>query len=104
MKIKNQEISEIQDKDINNGTFIIDSSVKIIGADAFNYCYSLQKIIIPKNIEKINRAAFSMCDNLNEVIFENPECEANGIITCDKCNNKIKWECNGKNTITKLYT
>ena len=46
----------------------------------------------------------SYCYTKDEVIFENPECEANGIITCDKCNNKIKWECNGKNTITKLYT
>lgn len=45
-----------------------------------------------------------LCPNCGEIIFENPECEANGIITCDKCNNKIKWECNGKNTITKLYT
>ena len=44
-----------------------------------------------------------LCPNCGEVIFENPECEANGIITCDKCNNKIKWECNGKNTITNFY-
>lgn len=45
-----------------------------------------------------------LCPKCGEIIFEEPECEANGIITCDKCNNKISWICDGKRTITKLDT
>ena len=45
-----------------------------------------------------------LCPKCGEIIFEEPECEANGIITCDKCNNKIRWIFDGKRTITKLDT
>ena len=42
-----------------------------------------------------------LCPNCREVIFEEPKCEANGIITSDKCKQQIIWKCNGKNTVTK---
>ena len=43
-----------------------------------------------------------LCPKCGEIIFEEPSCEANGIITCDRCKNQIKWKCDGKNTITKV--
>lgn len=54
--------------------------------------------------EEVNAMEKVLCPKCGEIIFEEPECEANGIITCDNCNNKIRWMCDGKKTITKLDT
>ncbi len=43
-----------------------------------------------------------VCPNCGKIIFEEPGCEANGIITCDSCKEQIKWKCDGKKTITKI--
>lgn len=43
------------------------------------------------------------CPNCGEIIFEEPKCEANGLITCDKCKEKILWKCDSNKTVVKLY-
>lgn len=77
MKIENQTISDVQDIDIQNGTFEIAENITEISEYAFWNCTLLETIIIPKNISKIERCAFRNCLNLKEIIFQNMECEIN---------------------------
>lgn len=43
--------------------------VKIIGEDAFKKCTSVEKIIIPEGIERIQNGAFSGCSNLKHIVL-----------------------------------
>lgn len=47
-----------------------DGSVTIINSQAFSGCSGIKSIIIPSEVTEIGFAAFSYCDNLYEVIFE----------------------------------
>lgn len=44
-----------------------------------------------------------LCPKCGEIIFEEPACEANGIITCDKCKERVRWKCDGKKTVVKIF-
>jgi hypothetical protein len=44
--------------------------IDTIGAAAFEMCHNLSKITIPRNITKIEEAAFGYCESLNTIIFE----------------------------------
>lgn len=77
MKIENQTISDVQNIDIQNGTFEIADNITEISEYAFWDCTLLERIIIPKNISKIDRCAFKKCLNLKEIIFKNMDCEIN---------------------------
>ena len=47
-----------------------ESNGLIIPENAFMGCSSLRKVILPKELIKIEKHAFSQCDNLEEVYFE----------------------------------
>lgn len=44
-----------------------------------------------------------LCPKCREIIFEEPRCEVNGIITCDNCKEKIIWKCDGEKTVVKIF-
>lgn len=68
------------------GNTTIPNNVKIIGAHAFAYCYSLNKIKIPNNVTKIEKFAFRDCINLSQVKLGEgvKEIGENAFIHCDK--------------------
>lgn len=45
-------------------------SLEIIDDYAFDFCEKLERIVIPSNVKKIGKGAFSLCTELKEVIFE----------------------------------
>lgn len=51
---------------------VIPSSVKEIGS-AFNYCYGLKSIEIPKSVEKIDEGCFNQCNSLERIIVNKSE-------------------------------
>ena len=50
--------------------FEVNSNIKTIGKSVFSDC-SIEKILIPSNIEKIEESTFSHCKKLKSVDFEN---------------------------------
>ena len=59
--------------------------LKILGDFAFNKTASLEKIVIPKSVDRIARSAFS-CSGIKEVLFEEPndkiDLEGSAFINC----------------------
>ena len=49
----------------------LSENLKYIGNQAFYLNTNLQSVTIPASVEKIDNSAFSGCDKLNEIIFEN---------------------------------
>ena len=49
------------------GTFEIPQGVRIIGDEAFSYCYRLTSVTIPDSVTRIGGSAFSYCDSLTSV-------------------------------------
>lgn len=54
--------------------FTANSKIEVIGRDAFKNCSSLEKIVLPKSIKRIETGAFAGCTSLREVVFDD-ECE-----------------------------
>ena len=52
----------------------IKTGTKIIGRSAFYEIKNLQKVILPKSVCEIRRWAFEDCENLKEIIVQNPDC------------------------------
>lgn len=42
-----------------------------------------------------------ICPKCKEVVAENVDCEASGIITCEECEYQLTWKCDGKNIVSK---
>ena len=57
--------------DFCNNFDIVDSNITAIGGRAFECCYNLQKVWIPKQITEIGYSAFDCCINLEDLQFEN---------------------------------
>ena len=53
----------------NIETYVIPSSVTIIGDSAFSWCLSLSEIVIPSSVTSIGKGAFSDCCSLSEVVI-----------------------------------
>lgn len=51
-----------------------------IGEQAFSYCESLKKIVIPSTVKDIHDSAFKGCTNLKRVKFSD---EIENFVTCD---------------------
>ena len=49
---------------------VLVDGLEVIGSNAFWYCTSLEKVIVPKTVMKIKAGAFSSNENLKEVEFE----------------------------------
>lgn len=60
----------------------------------YKYKFNNKRRIIMDNV---------LCPKCGEIIFEEPGCEANGIITCDKCKERIIWKCDEKKTVVKIF-
>ncbi len=54
----------------DEGTLVLPSTVKAIGAGAFANCEGLKKIIIPGNVKRIGNSAFSYNNTLQEVVIQ----------------------------------
>ena len=50
---------------------VIPDTVKCIGEDAFEACYTLTSIVIPSSVERIDDSAFESCSNLKNVTMSN---------------------------------
>ena len=55
---------------LSSVTFDKESNLKTIGESAFNDCYHLSEINIPKSVTSIGNGAFSECIGLSSVTFE----------------------------------
>ena len=56
---------------LNIDRFVIDDSIKIIGTDAFAYCYDIKYISIPNSVTEIYDFAFNNCIGLVEIVIPN---------------------------------
>ena len=57
-------------------TFAPNSNLQIIGSNSFAYNDALKQITIPKSVEKVGIQAFTECNALESVVFENDnKCE-----------------------------
>jgi hypothetical protein len=90
--------------------------VTVIGSSAFSKCKKLKKIVIPKEVQKINAYAFWSCKNLSVITFESDsqlekigesafyECKSLSKITIPKSVTKIGdgafWLCEGLTSVT----
>ncbi|MDE6657345.1 MAG: leucine-rich repeat domain-containing protein, partial [Oscillospiraceae bacterium] len=54
---------------------IIEDGVTTISDSAFELCFALTSVTIPKSVIKIGSDAFGGCDSLTSITIENPECE-----------------------------
>ena len=72
MKIENQVLEEVYNRDIVNGTITIPSSIHAISNFAFSDISQLKHIIIPQNVAIVEKSAFEYCENLERVEFKNP--------------------------------
>lgn len=59
-------------------TLIIPEVCEKIGANAFQCCPGLKKVVIPENVEEIGRSAFICCQNAT-IILKKPEHEFKNI-------------------------
>ena len=50
-------------------TFAPGSKLKVIGPECFLGA-GIERIVIPKSVEKMQRSAFEHCGSLEEVVFE----------------------------------
>lgn len=67
MKIENNVLREVHNKDIKNGTFIIPDGVTEIAYNAFENCTGLTSIEIPDGVTRIGVEAFKNCKNLKSI-------------------------------------
>lgn len=70
-----QNVSEMQDDMFYRSNNIIIAEIygSIIGNSMFSSCQLLKKVIIGKNVERVNNFAFSSCTSLTDVKFD-PNC------------------------------
>ena len=52
-------------------TYTINKGIKVICDEAFDYCESLQSIVIPNSVTKIGDSAFSNCLSLQSIVIPN---------------------------------
>ena len=67
MEFYDKTLTEVTDKDIQNGTFEFPEGIKAIGKLAFFNCRTLRHITIPEGVETIGEYAFRSCINLTSV-------------------------------------
>lgn len=67
MKIKNNKLIKVTDKDIINGTVNIPNNITKIESHSFEGCQSLKKIIIPDSVTEIGSGAFDGCKSLESI-------------------------------------
>ncbi len=67
MQVMNGVLTDVEDKDIMNGTFIFPEGVTSIGDYAFDHCKSLISIIIPEGVTSIGDYAFASCRSLTSI-------------------------------------
>lgn len=91
MKIENNILVEVEDKDIKNGTFTIPDSVTSIGDGAFSGCSNLTSIIIPDSVTSIGYYAFAGCRNLENITIPDSVTSIGG------------WAFNNCNNLTSVY-
>ena len=60
--------------------FTIPDSVTSIGNSAFYDCYSLTKIILPKNLKFLDAYVFQMCEKLNELHYSGSKMDFKSIL------------------------
>lgn len=83
MEIKNNVLEKVYDIDIKKETFEIPDNVNIIKNGCCSNLNKLKKIIISKDIEKIERYAFDTCIGLKEVEILNENCKMDYAIFCN---------------------
>ena len=66
-KYKGKILTEVQDKDIVEGVFIVPKDIKVIDDEAFKGNSLIKKVILPEGLEKISTSAFEYCDNLESI-------------------------------------
>ncbi|MBQ3738428.1 MAG: leucine-rich repeat domain-containing protein, partial [Bacteroidales bacterium] len=52
-------------------TYTIKKGVKVICDEAFDWCKSLQSIVIPNSVTSIGKEAFRVCDSLQSIVVPN---------------------------------
>lgn len=71
-------ITEIKDsafKGCKTRYITIAESVKSVGANAFENCTNLEKIVFPMNVSSIGKDALKGCTNLKLIQVTNPDCD-----------------------------
>lgn len=67
MKVVNGILTDVRDKDIKDGVFLVPEGVKEIGRDAFRDCSSLRSITLPEGVKKIGSHVFQDCATLQSI-------------------------------------
>ena len=79
--IKNDSVESIKDYCFYKDSYItsIDfPNVKSIGISAFEECANLQKVIIPREVSRLEKKAFYRCTSLSEVVINSDTIEFDG--------------------------
>ena len=71
IKIENNILINVMDRDIILGTIKIPSTVNIISRASLAYCESLKEIILPNSVTSIDDGAFFKCILLKKIIIPN---------------------------------
>ena len=74
MLVREGRLMVVDQKDILNDTILIPNICTIIGWQAF-FKKSIKQIVIPKNVSLVHSEAFCNCEELQNVFFENPNCQ-----------------------------
>lgn len=67
MKINGDILEKVDDREIENGKFIIPKGIKYIGSQAFGGCTNLEEIEIPEDVIQIGSGAFWNCSKLSKI-------------------------------------
>lgn len=87
MKIINGVLVKVSEADIIDGELVIPSEVVEIGKHACAQIFELERVVIPKNVTKIDDGAFIECVNLSDVCFEGDALEYLGNSAFRECSN-----------------
>ena len=71
MQIEDNILIRVNNKEIQNGTFVIPDGIKEIGNFAFRDCINLRNIYIPNGVFSIGDHAFEFCENLESIKIPN---------------------------------
>lgn len=64
-------LKDVKSKDLEqDGSFVVPPYITIIGEGAFEELSDLKKVYIPKSVKMIEKFAFQVCDNLEEVLIQ----------------------------------